>query len=157
VTTICVGVDIDRVLRRIEAAPCRYAQIIICSPFIDLVTSRRIDCLAQSALRTGCGVRIITAPNSNPDLRMASLPGRSQVGNRNFVILPHLHAKVYLAIGRDFRDSWVVVTSANATDAGLRRNIELGLFVRALSPDGARTVEHVRHFLEKLARVPKEK
>jgi phosphatidylserine/phosphatidylglycerophosphate/cardiolipin synthase-like enzyme len=157
VTSICVGVDIDGVLRRIEAAPSRYAQIIICSPFIDLVTSRRIDCLAQSAFRAGCGVRIITAPNSNTDLRMASLPGRDQVGNRNFVILPHLHAKVYLAIGRNFRDSWVTVTSANATEAGLKRNIELGLLVRATSPEGARTVEQVRHFLEKLARVPKER
>jgi PLD-like domain len=148
---------VDRVLRLIESVPSRYAQVVICSPFIDMATSSRIGCIAQLARRAGCGLRIITSVDSNTSSDIASISGRKQVGSRALVVLPHLHAKVYLAIGRNFRDSWVMVTSANATEAGLRRNIELGLLVRAISPEGAQTIEQVRHFLEKLARVPKEK
>jgi len=156
-TSICIGADIDRVLRLIEYMPSRYAQIVICSPFIDTTTGNRIQSLAQSARRAGCGVRIITSADSNANSHIASMPGRGQVGSRVFAALPHLHAKVYLAIGREFRDSWAIVTSANATEAGLSRNIELGLLVRAVSPEGARTVEQVRHFLENLAKFFKEK
>jgi hypothetical protein len=154
--SICIGADLDRVLRLIEVAPSRYAKAIICSPFIDGATSDRIHCLQQSASRFGCGIRIITSGGSASSLQPISLAGFRNVRSRNLILVPHLHAKVYLAIGRRFRDSWVLVTSANATRAALEENVELGLLIHATSPEGGRIVEEVHWFLEKLTRFAKE-
>lgn len=153
-TTIFPGCALEQMLRVLEGDPSRYVQIVICSPFLDDQTMARLIGLAAQGRQRGCGVRLITSEQHRNVARQ--WPGADQVGTRTLVLVPHLHAKVYLAIGRNRSDSWVAVTSANMTQAALRRNIEIGLLVRACSPEGARTVEQVRWFLEKLATAPKE-
>lgn len=147
--TMCNGGGLERLLEGLEAGAGRYAQVVVCSPFIDQGTMARLVRLAIRARQHHCGVRLITTA----ERRSAAIgwPCKEQVGTRTIIAVPHLHAKVYLAIGRKRRDSWVAVSSANLTQAGLRKNVELGLLVRATSPEGAQIVEQARCFLERLA------
>src|SRR5690242_9008228 len=115
--TMCSGCGLQRLLGALEAAPERYAQVVICSPFIDQRTMARLIRFAIRAGEHDCGVRLITT--CQPRSATVGWPGKEQVGTRTIVAVPHLHAKVYLAIGRNRRDSWVTVTSANLTQAGL--------------------------------------
>jgi phosphatidylserine/phosphatidylglycerophosphate/cardiolipin synthase-like enzyme len=148
--SICIEGGLDHFLRTIEAFPSRYWQVIVCSPFIDESLRERIARFAMAARGVGCGVRVVTG------LRQTKGEGRRFPGislaRPNLLSIPRLHAKVYLALGRDRRNSIAIVTSANLTEAGLKRNIELGLIFRGTSPEGARIVEEVRHFLESIAR-----
>lgn len=155
-TTICAGGDLDRFLQSLETEPSLYSQVVICSPFVDRRLCKRLTHFAETARKVGCGVRLITKGGEVPAL-LPMWPGRNQRGVKTLVAIPRLHAKVYLAVGRDRQNSWAVVTSANLTEAGLRKNIELGLLVRAASSDGARIVEQVRRFLESLSSVTKER
>lgn len=153
--TICSGRGLHRLLEALKASPSRYAQVVVCSPFIDQHTMARLIGFAIRARQHDCGVRLITTGESRS--LAAGWPGKDQVGTRNIVSVPHLHAKVYLAIGRNRRDSWVAVSSANLTQAGLGKNVELGLLARATSPEGAQIVEQARCFLERLAINTKER
>lgn len=154
--TVCVGKELDRFLYSLQVEPSRYSQVIICSPFIDKGLYERISRFAEIARRMGCGVRLITGIGGVP-AGLKTWPGKNQIGARTLVTLRRLHAKVYLAIGRERRSSWAVVTSANLTDAGLNKNIELGLLIRATSSDGAHVIDEIRRFLEKLAMATKER
>jgi hypothetical protein len=143
-----------RLLRTLEAQPSRYLQIVIWSPFIGERTKNRFITFTTEARKRGCGVRLITSEAQSTVSR--EWPGGNQHGTRSIVLIPHLHAKVYLAIARNRADSWALVTSANLTEAGLRKNIELGLLFRACSPEGALIVEQIRLFLERVATTAKE-
>jgi phosphatidylserine/phosphatidylglycerophosphate/cardiolipin synthase-like enzyme len=149
VLDICDGHDLERFFEGIESAPSRYSQVIICSPYIDEELQTRIALFAVVAQKSGCAVRIITKVSELPST-LKAWPERNHFGPRSLIAVPQLHAKVYLALGRDRRDSQVMVTSANLTEAGLSKNIEFGLLVHASSLEGARIVEEVRRFLESL-------
>lgn len=153
-TTICVGAALERVLRKLEEEPSRYAQVVFCSPFIDSRMIPRLIRFAIEARKCGCGVRLITSDAHRQLLQR--WPRREHLGIRAIVNVVRLHAKVYLAIGRLRTDSWAVVTSANLTESGLRKNVEIGVLICATSPQGAQLVEHIRWFLERLASVMKE-
>jgi hypothetical protein len=148
--SVCIEGGLDRFLRTIEAFPSRYSQVTVCSPFIDESLRERMARFAMAARGVGCGVRVITG------LTQIQGVARHATGispaRPNLLAIPRLHAKVYLALARNRRNSIAIVTSANLTEAGLKRNIELGLILRATSPEGARIVEEVRHFLEFIAR-----
>ena len=59
---ISTGADIDRLLRQVTARPERYAQVVVCSPFIDAEMRERLVNLAELTRRAQCGLRIITCP-----------------------------------------------------------------------------------------------
>jgi len=156
VLDICAGYHLGQFLQSIESAPFRYSQVVICSPYIDTQLQTWMTRFAVAAGNFGCAVRIITKVSEIPAI-LKFWPERSYFGPRSLITVSQLHAKVYLALGRERRDSQVMVTSANLTEAGLSKNIELGLLVHASSFEGARIVEEIRRFLESLVSATKER
>ena len=152
--SLCIGSDLDMFLRRLEAAPELYAQIVICTPFLDGPRRERLAKLAVAAEKAGCGVRVITAEHTANSFGATEFPRRLQMGTRSLIGHARLHAKVYLALARKRRNSILVLTSANLTAAGLRRNAELGVIFRADDEQAAEVVEQARIVLESWAARP---
>jgi hypothetical protein len=144
------GCDVHRFLDRVAAHPDRYAEVVICSPFIDGRMLDRIAPLARAARQARCDFRVITSPKAAQEVRtllQCNLPGRHDI----LVATPRLHAKIYLAIARRTNDSEAIVTSANLTSAGVAENIELGVRAQPNSASGRRLLNQVNHFLRQLA------
>jgi hypothetical protein len=66
------------------------------------------------------------------------------------IAVPGLHAKFYLALGRDFPATEGLVTSANLTTAGTTANVELGIWLAASSMLGARLLHELDRFSRRL-------
>jgi HKD family nuclease len=144
------GEDVNRLLARVASHPGRYANITLCSPFIDEEMLDRVLPLAHSAKRADCRVRLITSPEAAR--RLLNRCDALRDGRLDIVTTsPRLHAKVYLAIARCSNDTEAIVTSANLTNAGVYSNIELGVRVTPTSKSGRRLLDHVRHFIKRLA------
>jgi hypothetical protein len=107
---VSTGEDVNRLLVKVTSCPRRYANITLCSPFIDEEMLTRVLPLAHSAKRADCRVRLITSPEAarrfltRYDALRDDLVDVLTTG-------PRLHAKVYLAIAR----------RCNDTEASLRR------------------------------------
>lgn len=153
--TICFDGGLETFLRSVEACPSQWSQVVICSPFVDEPLRERIAVLSVRARVAGCGVRLLTTKTeSRPQ---ATFVRGAQTRVLRVSAVPRLHAKVYLALARDHRKSVAIITSANLTDAGLHKNVEFGIALKATSPEGARIVEDVRRFLESIAITKKER
>ena len=99
-------------------------ELRVCAPFV----KRAAMCGALDALQTPARVRLVSSFStarfhqgySDTDAFRDVLQRNGQVRNHQ-----HLHAKVYL-----FDEHAAVVTSANLTNAGLRRNWEYGVLLQ---------------------------
>ncbi len=147
---ISTGADLERFLSLVLATPERYAQIVICSPFIDTPMIDRLVRLAVACRRARCGLRVITCPSAAMNL-CEVLPGHPATWHGAVIARAELHAKVYLAIARTRGDSEVIVTSANLTEAGVNTNIEFGVQAKGTSEPGCNLLWQVSHFLHRLA------
>lgn len=104
--------------------------LLICSPFIGRGPCDRIASILRQ--RDGTNIPILLLTELSRDNMLSgstdveALAKLCEVLPRTEIrFLPNLHAKVYIADERE-----AVVTSANLTDAGLRRNFEYGLHIR---------------------------
>ena len=147
---VSTGEDVNRLIVNVTSRPRRYANITLCSPFLDEETLTRVLPLAHSAKRADCRVRLITSPEAARRFLIRYDVSRGDIVDV-LTISPRLHAKVYLAIARCSNDTEAIVTSANLTNAGIYSNIELGVRVTPTSPSGRRLLNHVRHFIKRLA------
>src|SRR6266446_10904820 len=147
---ISTGGDVDRLLNRVVGHPKRYAEVTLCSPFIDERTLNRVLPLLQIAGENRCAVRVITSPEAAERLRNRL---KSDLRSRDAQLIesPRLHAKIYFAVARCGNDTEAIVTSANLTNAGIHQNIELGVRATPTSTSGRRLLYHVRHFIKRLA------
>lgn len=132
--------------------PDRYAQVVVCSPFIDEQMQGVLVRLAQLTGRAGCGLRVITTPTTAGVL-LGRLPGHPATWRRVVVSRMGLHAKVYLVLARPRGWSEAIVTSANFTAAGVAENIELGVRASPSTDPGRQLINEVRHFLQRVGGV----
>jgi hypothetical protein len=146
--SITDGGEVLRLLDRMALQTERYRQLIVCSPYMDEAMCDRLAHLAARADRERSHLSIITTPNtiaSTTNSRDLRTRGRLRVTG-----VPGLHAKFYLAIGRDARLTEAILTSANCTLAGTTANIELGIRMAASTPWGARIIEDIDRFARRI-------
>lgn len=143
------GIDVLRLLSTVATSPQRFSELTLCSPFIDEEISDRLRNVVEKAVRAGCAVRIITRPTTADRVADACRQVRRVV---RIVCRDDLHAKAYVVHARPGQGtSEAIVTSANLTDAGLGRNLEIGVRIRTSSRDGRRLFEQVRRSLRDLS------
>jgi hypothetical protein len=139
------------VIRLACRTPQSYRRVILCAPFI-----------SANFLRTRLGRRsmacvpsvIITRSETVPLVlkELQSWRGHFAVGS-----IPNLHAKVYLACGRDEVDSVAVIGSFNLTVAALDTNVEFGVRFAGDTPERRRAIKVLETKLMRMAEfVPSE-
>ncbi len=144
------GSDVGGLLERLIAHPERYAEVVLCTPFIDAEMIPRLVRLSERARRSNLAATVITSPASAAALR-TRLSGNPASWRGLIAECERLHAKVYLALGRQGDMSEAIVTSANLTLAGVSRNIELGVRALSNSDGGRQFISEVRHFVRRIA------
>jgi len=139
-------------MNEVIGRPNRYAQVVVCSPFIDDQMLGVLVRLAQVTRRASCGLRVITTPTTAVAL-LARLPGHVTTWHGVVVARIGLHAKVYLVLARPRGHSEAIVTSANFTAAGVDENIELGVRASPSTDSGRQLINEVRNFLQRIGNV----
>lgn len=140
------GKEVLRLLATVAACPQLFSELTLCSPFIDEQISGRLQTVVEKAVRAGCSVSIVTRSTSADQVTYACRRVRRVV---RLVYRDDVHAKAYVVQTRPGRGpSEAIVTSANLTDAGLGRNLEIGVRMRTSSLNGRRLFEQVRRNLQ---------
>lgn len=103
--------------------------LLICSPFVGRGPCERIALILRDKGTANIPILLLTDLSRDNMLSggtdVGALAGLCDALPRTEIrFLPNLHAKVYIADERH-----AVVTSANLTDAGLRRNLEYGVYI----------------------------
>lgn len=147
--SLCDGSELERFLFSVESATERFAYVVICSPYVDRTSTERLARLRAKATSVGCGFTLITRRRPGREFSLASR--NPAFGRRNVAISDRLHAKVYVAVARRFRESVLMITSANLTRAGIGKNYESGLLVRGTTPTGSKLIEIAANMLLLLA------
>jgi phosphatidylserine/phosphatidylglycerophosphate/cardiolipin synthase-like enzyme len=143
------GKDVLRLLSAVATSPQLFSELTLCSPFIDEEISDRLRNVVEKAVRAGCAVSIVTRTAAAD--RVAHACGRVRRAVR-IVCRDDVHAKAYVVQARPGQGlSEAIVTSANLTDAGLGRNLEIGVRIRTSSLGGRRLFEQVRRNLRDLS------
>lgn len=142
------GSEVRRLLDRVALQAGLYRQLIVCSPYMDEAMCGRLARLAARADRERSHLSIITTPDT-----IANIVGAHDLrtgGRIRVTGLSGLHAKFYLAVGRDPRLTEAILTSANCTLAGTSANIELGIRMAASTSSGARLIEDIDRFARRI-------
>ncbi len=121
--------EILGLIHLVSRTPQSYRRLIICTPFISE------DLLCNKIAPNGI-VRVSTLIITSPKVSQHLFPlCKEWKGSITIAPIPSLHAKVYLACGRDERDSVAILGSFNLTNAALTENYELGLRFAGNSPE----------------------
>lgn len=113
--------DVERLIHLALRSPHSYRKLLLCAPFISEDVLRR-------NVAPGGKVGLPTVVVTHPETAGQLIPScRAVKGPLSFATIPNLHAKVYIACGRDERDSVALVGSFNLTAAALGENYELGV------------------------------
>jgi phosphatidylserine/phosphatidylglycerophosphate/cardiolipin synthase-like enzyme len=146
---IVAGSAVGTFIARVQQRPDQYREVVVCSPFLDDATRPWVVDFAQRAPRVRCGFRVITRKEA-ADALFGVLPGGRKVWKR--VIVSHclLHAKVYLAVARNYALSEAIVTSANFTMDGISENEELGLRITGRSETGRQLLGGLHRAIQNL-------
>jgi hypothetical protein len=146
---IVPGKDVVTFLERVVSRPELFSALTLCSPFIDDKATGRLRTVVERAVSAGCAVRIVTRSASSDRVARACGPPRRGV---SFVYRDDVHAKAYIAQARPGRGpSEAIVTSANLTQSGLGRNVEMGVRIRTTSAGGRLLFEQVRRSVQDLS------
>ncbi len=124
--------DAREILGLIHMALCTpqsYRSLIVCAPFI---SSSVFNAKILNNRKLKVPVLVITAPATERQIDAAIGDKRKDV---QIISIPNLHAKVYIACGKDERDSLAIVGSFNFTEAALEDNIELGIRLDGHDPE----------------------
>jgi HKD family nuclease len=124
--TLCRSDAILDLLDRVEHAGARFREVAISVPFIDEFGAGLLRRVANAADRR-FSLRVVTRPEVYSLLVRHLWPDP----RTSLLFVPGLHAKAYGALGFASVDHEAIIASTNLTEAGLMRNIELGLRVRA--------------------------
>jgi len=143
------GSDVEDLLSRVAARPERYAEVVVCSPFVDAEMLDRFISLVDVTRGRSCGVRLITSEDTARTLR-PHLPGHPSFWKSLVASQRRLHAKVYLALARRRFVSEAIVTSANLTRAAVSENIELGVRALSTTDAGRRLLDQVHYFVRRI-------
>ena len=124
-------------IRLAGRAPKNHRRLILSAAFI----SANFLCAKLGRSVTQVPTVIITRPDTIPLIlqELKTWRGLLALGS-----VANLHAKVYLACGRDERDSVALVGSFNLTAAALNTNVEIGIRFAATRMDARKPSECLR-------------
>jgi hypothetical protein len=139
--------DIEKLIRLALRAPQSYRRLLLCAPFITGDVLRR-------NVAPGGIVRLPTVVVTRPETAGQLIPAcRALKGPLSFATLPNLHAKIYIACGKDERDSVALVGSFNLTAAALGENYELGVRFSGGATEQRRQIIELERNLMRMARI----
>lgn len=122
------GQGIVSLIRLVSRTPQSYRRLILCAPFIS-------EGLLKSKIAHDGILRIPTLVITRPETARSLVSlGKSWKGPIEIAFIRNLHAKVYIACGKQEDDSVAVIGSFNLTAAALESNFELGLRLVGNSP-----------------------
>lgn len=139
-----------QLLARVVSHQERYAQLSICTPYLDDDMARTLVTLLCNEGKARCAVRIFTAPAAAKMLR-ALLPGHPVTWRKSILTVVGIHAKVYVCVARQRQESEAIITSANLTTAGTELNVELGVQMITCSEGGRQLFAEASDFVRRLA------
>lgn len=113
------GNEVLGLMQRVRAEPRAYRQIFLCAPFISPNLLLHITGFGR---RVPVSTTVLTNPGTAVELSAVRLAGPFEV-----TPIPGFHAKIYIACGKEERDSVAIIGSFNFTDFGLNRNFEMGV------------------------------
>lgn len=146
---IVPGNDVARLLTKVVSRPELFSTITLCCPFIDDHAADRLRTVVEKAVSAGCAVCIVTRYAAAD--RVARACRRARRGVRH-VYRDDVHAKAYIVQARPgMGASEAIVTSANLTESGLGRNVEIGVRIRTTSAGGRLLFEQVRRSVRDLS------
>ena len=148
--TVEAGDAVARFLERATSRAELYAEVTLCSPFLDAQVCTRIRDLAAAASKSGCAITIVTSREGATQLRLSF--GRANVPRALKIrVRARVHAKVYIMTSRKYPlVSEALITSANLTGAALTQNEELGVRAVANSYGGQRLCRQIDRSLRRL-------
>lgn len=127
--------------------PQSYRRLLLCSPFISetLVLTKIVS---KGFARLP--ILIITRPETARRIE-------ANIENLFVVTVPNLHAKVYIACGKDDRDSIAIIGSFNMTNAAIDENIEIGIKLVGSSQDDRNIITKLENKLLWIAQKKSER
>jgi len=148
--TLAPGRAVGQLLDRATIRPELYAEVTLCSPYIDETLACRVRALVNAAKGPSCGVTVITAPAGARQLyscfRPSAVPRLLRI-----IVRRNLHTKTYVMVARmGSARSEALVTSANLTAAALSKNEELGIRIVGNSPGGRALMAQLTNSLRRL-------
>lgn len=142
----CGGSSVRQLVDAIIIGGQKFVKAVICAPFIDDDMLATLVKFASPDSRRTCDLVIITSQSVAANLRLRIANSR----RCSVVPVDHLHAKIYLAVAREFSYTEAIITSANLTTAGTLRNIEFGVYARPTTACGREAIGAVVSFLARL-------
>ena len=121
---------LDSFLQRLEQQPSRFRQVILISPFIEFspgVAQERWRRILGQLQAAGTETVLITRPRGTAAHGQNVLLFNQCMYSRPAMFLSELHAKLYLAIGKDRGSSLCLLGSANLSEAAINGNLEISL------------------------------
>jgi len=117
----------------LEKKPARFREVILISPFLDFQNPRlkeRWRSILNSFQFVRVDVHLVTRQRGTPTHKEMVQIFREEMLLRKPVFLENLHAKVYLALGKEKSGSFGILSSANLTEAAISSNLEASLFIQ---------------------------
>lgn len=113
------GSEVLVLMEKVRANPIVYRKLLLCAPFI---SHKLLLHIAGFSRRVPVSTIVFTSPETAQELSAVNLSGPIRI-----VSVRRIHAKVYIACGKDDRNSLAIMGSFNLTHFGLARNFELGI------------------------------
>ena len=113
------GNEVLGLMEKVRSEHGAYRLLLLCAPFI---SSKLLLHVAGFGRHVPVLTTVLTIPKTAQELLAVNLSGPFRIAS-----IPGFHAKVYIACGKDDRDSVAIIGSFNLTHFGLNRNYELGV------------------------------
>lgn len=124
---IVQGAAVESLLGKAAQRATDYKRVIVFTAFLDQLGVRILERVVQRAQLDGASVFICLGPSAYASATQ-SIRAQSQC-------VRGLHSKVYALEGRRPEDDDLMVTSANLTESGLRKNLETGIRLQGAAPE----------------------
>jgi len=132
VLKITLSPYLENFLTRLEQQPNRFRSVVFIAPFLEFrggKSQQRWLRLLTRLEQTGVEMALVTRPLGTATHLQNIAIFDTVHPSRPTLFLPELHAKLYVAVGREKRASVCLLTSANLSDAALVANIEATMFL----------------------------
>lgn len=133
------GSGVLQVLDKAARSPERFRRVVVSSPFLDEYGVGLLRRLSRSSGR-GPRLTLVLTPEIAGQVctGLVGLPSGTEV-----VVQNRLHAKVFALLGINPVDHEALITSSNLTEAGVEKNLEVGVNLRGSSERLIATIERV--------------
>jgi phosphatidylserine/phosphatidylglycerophosphate/cardiolipin synthase-like enzyme len=123
---------LEVLLQRLEQQPERFRDVLFVAPFLEFQTGRSQERWRRILTRlcaARAGVTLVTRERGSAAHGQNIMIFNQAVPTRPALFMQEIHAKLYIASGRDKHSSLCLMTSANLSDAAILGNLETSMFL----------------------------